>query len=328
MKVMELKINSAKVVDTSWIKSKKYMGKNPNDLGHHTLNKNGDNVPKNNDVNNPIHVNHISNMLHVLLGCRPVSYNSKYRTRNSYIDDIAKNGLIKYENTYSIESINKEGVSEKIILSSFTQGKKPFNDSHRQTKTYASNGDVYQSTIDWNMLYKATLGGNDMCKYNQIYILLRDFGKSIGINDIKREMTLIDTLLMLKDYDEYKRQICDVNIGWVNDIINGFNKKNTFNYINKRNNLAALGNVNDVIKMININATVILYLNDEDAKNILNGKRIARLLDGGVVSINNKPKHINELRNVSIENIENDIEEYLMDGFIKINSLPYTNYEN
>lgn len=327
MKVIELKINSAQIVDTSWVK-KKPKDKDPYDIGHHTLGKNGKSVSKNNDVNNPIHVNHISNMLHVLLGCRPVSYDSKYRSRNPYIDNIAKNGLIKYDNVYCVNYTNKDGLSKKMFLSSFVQGKKPFIDSHRQTKTYTSNGESYSSAITWSLFHKAILGSNNKEKYKQIYDLLLNFGVSIGIDNIQRKMTLIDTLLMVKNNDEYKHKICEVNVSWVNDIINGLNKQGTFNYINIKNNLAGLGNINDVIKIININATVILYLNDEDANNILNGKRIATLLDGGVVSINNKAKCINELRNVSNENIEYDIEEYLMDGFIKINSLPYTNYEN
>ena len=60
MRKIEIKVRSASVIDTS--------GKN-----NETLGNDGAKVSSPNDMKNLVHFNHVSNMLHVLMGLRPVS---------------------------------------------------------------------------------------------------------------------------------------------------------------------------------------------------------------------------------------------------------------
>ena len=92
MRKVVLTISSAKVVNTNlsdaYGKKKKY---------RETMDRNGNIITSLNDMDNIIHVNHIINALHVMLGARPVSY--KYGNRKNLsqkIINIVENGILRY----------------------------------------------------------------------------------------------------------------------------------------------------------------------------------------------------------------------------------------
>ena len=99
MRRVTIKLRSAKVVNTNCKVDTKTVGRygiKPTDIT--------------NDMDNLIHFNHISNMLHVMMGSRPVSsrYDTK-RKRSQYLDEIVRKGLIHYDNSTSVVYTTKNG---------------------------------------------------------------------------------------------------------------------------------------------------------------------------------------------------------------------------
>jgi hypothetical protein len=72
-------------------------------------------------------------------------------------------------------------------------------------------------------------------------------------------------------------------------------------------------------------ATVILYLTETDAENLLNAKAIATYLDDGFAEIDGNPTTVKDLPYIDECDIEDDIEMLIEDyNYVKINTLPTT----
>lgn len=319
MRKVEIEIHSAKVVNTNCKGNLKTVGRDdisPTDVT--------------NDMENLIHFNHISNMLHVMLGSRPVSsrYGEK-RKRSTYIDDIVSNGLLRYDNIVRVPYETKEGKKCVCYNNEFTQGKKPFINSNRQNiGVCTGNGEICQSYLTWSKLKEKKLYSEN-CK-NALQILL-EFGDFLGVNNIQKEYSLTDILIMLRDYPEWKKKLFSIKVG-IDPIKHFINKEDSsgFNSLNERfsPNRAALSNMNAVTPKVSIDATIVLFLTDEDATNLLNGKLFATILDGGYAKIKANPKTVRDLPYIDESEINDVIDDYLSENFIKINFLPTTKNEN
>lgn len=323
MRKIILSVSSAKVVNTNpshaYGMKKKY---------RETIGRNGTPIESINDMDNIIHINHIVNALHVMLGARPVSF--KYGNPNQLsqkIIDIVEKGIMRYDNVYTGEITYKNGDIKTVFYNEFTQGKKPFRDSNRNgLLTTASNGEEYNLNITWSSLKKKSYYSDN---YQTIYNILMNFANKIGIKNVEKEYTLVDFIILLRDnYPEFSNEIKDMND--IKPIFNILIKEpgnGSFNAI-KSPNLAGLGNINAPTPKVSVNATIILFMEDEDAERILNGKRYATILDNGFIYLANDYNNeiITSIRDFDIvTDIEDYIEDYLNEGFVEIKNLPYTN---
>lgn len=328
MRKVVLTISSAKVVNTNlsdaYGKKKKY---------RETMDRNGNIITSLNDMDNIIHVNHIINALHVMLGARPVSY--KYGNRNSLsrkIINIVENGILRYDNVYKGEIIFKNGNVKTVFCNEFTQGKKPASNSNRGSLvTVASNGEEFYAHFTWSSLYKISLYNEN---YQKLLEIINDYAKFIKCDNITKDYTLIDVLVKIKyenpewieKLQSAQLQISPVMNFFIEDKIAG----DGFNHLGSKN-LAGLGNINAPTPKVSVNATVILFMDDDDATKLLQGKRYATILDNGFIYVadTTNGQTIDNIRDFNlVDDIEEYIEDYLDEGFIKINTLPYTHETN
>lgn len=323
MRKVILNVSSAKVVNTNF--SRAYGSKMKY---RETLGRNGKPMESINDMDNIIHVNHIINALHVMLGARPVSFKyGNHKQLSSKIIDIAKNGVIRYDNIYNGEITFKNGESKTVFYNEFTQGKKAAKDSNRNgLLTTASNGETYNFSFTWSLLEKKAQYSNN---YQIVRDIIFDYANKLSFKNVEKKYTAVDFLILLRDnYPEFSQKINTIkDIKPILDILNKESGNGSFNAI-KSPNLAGLGNINAPTPKVSLNATIILFMEDEDAEKLLNGKRYATILDNGFVSIANtyNNKIINSIRDFDVvTDIEDYIEDYLDDGFIEIKNLPYTN---
>lgn len=321
MRKIVLNVSSAKVVNTNDSKSygqkKKYM---------ETLGREGEIIKSINDMDNIIHVNHIVNALHVMLGARPVSF--KYGDKNQLskkIINIVENGIIRFDNVFKGDSTFKNGESKTIFYNEFTQGKKSARDSNRNgLLTISSNGEEYNFVFTWSSLRKKTYNSPN---YLTVYNTIIDFANKMGIKNVEKEYTLIDFIILLRDnHPDFSNKINEIKeISPIKDILNKIPSNGGFNSI-KSPNLAGLGNVNAPTPKVSINATIILFMEDDDAENLLNGKRCATILDNGFITISNEFNNVRDFDIVT--DIDEYIEYYLNEDFFEIKNLPYTNGTN
>ena len=328
MRKVVLTVSSAKVVNTNlsnaYGQKKKY---------RETMGRTGNIITSLNDMDNLIHINHIVNALHVMLGARPVSF--KYGNPDklsSKIIDIVENGIIRYDNVFKGEITFKNGNVKTVFYDEFTQGKKIANNSNRNGLiTVASNSDEFYAHFTWASLYKSSLYNEN---YQKVLEIINDYAKFIECDNITKDYTLIDILVKIKNENPEwieKFQVANLQISPVtNFFIEGKKAGDGFNHLGSKN-LAGLGNMNSPTPKVSVNATIILFMDDEDALRLLNGKRYATILDNGFIYVAdaNDGRTIDDVRDFNIiDNVDEYIEDYLDEGFIKINTLPYTNGTN
>jgi hypothetical protein len=82
--------------------------------------------------------------------------------------------------------------------------------------------------------------------------------------------------------------------------------------------------MNAVTPKISVDATVVLYLTDKDAENLLNAKSIATILDNGYAELDGNPITIKDLPFIDEDDIDDDIDLYLDENYVKISTLPIT----
>lgn len=270
---------------------------------------------------NPIRITYkqISNVLHVLCGCRPVpSYRKSFLKSVPVIDEIAKTAYIKFANSTTYTT--KDGETKYCI--EFTEGKKLPWDSHAKIKTYNKDKTIcVNGYITWSLLYKR-YGIYRKESYDE---LLRLFAKTYGdtIENIKKKYSLLDFLIELSKDIYDKAELVDYfNSFKCTAMVNILNSKGdekvirTSNFsvfnTNQADNLAALCiNTNPTYKIC-LSGEVCLFIDDQDEKQrdvlyeMLNGTHYATFLDGGYV------------HNLRCDNYEISDYELLNDGFIKI----------
>ena len=318
MRLVSLTISSAKVVNNNLGDFHK------NCLDTVCLSKQGKSI---NDMENVIHVNHIINALHVMLGARPISI--KYGNTNKWskkIVDIVEIGIIRYDNKFKHEFVDKNGNKVVKYYNEFTQGKKPFYNSNRKISTTSSNYEVYPLYITWSYLKKKFIYSP---QYNEIYKIILDFGKFINCPNVEKDYTLIDLLIFIRDkHPIWAEKIKNIpKISPIIKILNKEKKGEEFNHIDYRN-LSSIGNVNATTPKVSVDATIILFMEDEDVENLLNGKQHATILDNGLINLSHNLNSVNDFS--VVDDIEYCIDYHLSEGFTKIKNLPYTNgtYQN
>ena len=87
-------------------------------------------------------------------------------------------------------------------------------------------------------------------------------------------------------------------------------------------NRAALLNMNAVTPKISVDATVVLYLTDKDAENLLNAKSIATILDNGYAELEGNPRTVKDFP--FVDDVDDDIEWFLDENYVEISTLPTT----
>lgn len=250
----------------------------------------------------------VSNMLHVLCGCRPVpTYKEtwKQRKRLSIIDDITKNVWCKINNVLFYETIdNKTKEVIKKPIYDFIQGKKFVPNANRaDMSTVSSSGKVYNGVMfTWDKLKKYMYyEANE--KYN---LLLDQFAKWYGKNSFKEDYSLVDLLLHLSEDKTLKEEMIDFFnknnfIKIFNQIINDSYEKSGFNAVNENgsNNYILnklIINVAPIYKLY-INGEFIVPIENETVFNaIINGVRTCTFLEGGYVTIENVTDYIDKDR--------------------------------
>lgn len=306
MRKVILKVRSATVIDT---RRPKYAT---------TLGKDSSKILSPNDMVNLVHKNHISNMLHVLLGARPVSTSKssfKFRERSPYIDGIAENALFRFDNPVTYKT--KKG--EQLITTTI-QGRKAFKDSNRKVALFSSNGELSESFLTWEYIKRRAILSH---QYVEALHILNEFAASINCRT--EDFTLMDFLIKMRDYPEWVEKMNTVkDISPILNFLNCNGKSNNGLTNVKSPNYAGLSNTIYPVQAVRFDATIILFMKDEDAINLLNGKRTAMLLDMGCVSIEGNPHSLYDLQYVDEATMEEIKEDYVSDGFLRVKIFPLT----
>ena len=243
------------------------------------------------DKGEPIRLNHVSNAMHVLLGARPVStkWSSWNRERCKKIDDMVSSGVIKVTTPY----VSNTGKYPSYACE-FIKGKKSARNSNRQDLyTKISDTDYCKGIITWRTL-ELRYRYQKPEKYDKIMSALRDF---TGLNDPKEAYSFAELLRKIgkSDFCETMRKVlteCEATpliqvMAGATDLSNvaSFNSETAERENTLYVNLAARANNVQPLYKITINAEVIIPMEDEDYKNLLNGKRNATILEGGLIRL-------------------------------------------
>lgn len=305
MRKIEIKVRSASVIDTS--------GKNDNT----TLGNDGTKVSSPNDMVNLVHFNHISNMLHVLMGARPVSscHNVfNFRTRSPYIDNIAKSSLFRFDNSVTYKA--NDG-SEKLITT-MMQGKKPYRDSNRKISIFASNGECSKSYLTWSYVWRKSIIST---QYKNALTVLNEFAQSLNKNS--KDFTLIDLLVKMRDYPNWIKRMNGINK--ISPIANFLNQTDNSGLTQiKSPSYAGLANLVEPRRIVRFDATIIVFMEEADAENLINGKQIATFLDQGYASVIGNPHSITDLDFFDRFELQNYRLNCLENGFLDVEKFPLT----
>lgn len=241
-------------------------------------------------VFNPIHMEQVSNMLHVLMGERPVStfhtpvINGKpIRKRDEFIDNIARNGYYRINTSYTYEFNN-----EKRAYLEFKQGKKisPSNPK-------GSLG------ISFNALKNHFIANQTKERYDEFIKILSKYTKKAVneknysfVSDAYYDLFENDgnkNMDYVKAFERYK----SVQGTKINMLINDLKaSKFDLKYINgtfrnpSPNNVMSMKSTNThVMGTVSLDGSFVFDVDYKTAERILNGKRVASFLDNGVVSL-------------------------------------------
>lgn len=268
------------------IKHPKYINRKEHDLAKNTI------LPfPNKDIEayeHLIRMEQVSNMLHVLSGCRPVpTYRYTLRKRIKEIDELAINSWYKLDCQPFYETKNG-----KYLFLEFTQGKKWIKNANRpDLRTVSSNGIVFEAYVTWGELYRKYYF-SDNEKYN---LILSKFKEWYGKDSFKVDYSLVDFILKLSEDPKIKSEIIEFSKQiQCNDlalVAQKITKGLSFNHISGDDstnfNLARKSiNVN-VVKKITLNGYIKVPIDNNTNlfKEIVNGVRCANFLDGGIASI-------------------------------------------
>jgi hypothetical protein len=236
----------------------------------------------------------LSNVLHVLMGLRPVPLKRKDKTMaemDKNIEDMAKNAYIKYDyNPYSIE---------KMWQTEFIQTNKAAYNSHRQTKTNYNGTDI-NGIFTWDYMRR-----NLSIEQNEKIIDV--FQKVLGSIKLG-EKTLVETVIECKKHDYYFTLINGVVdtlvTPWRKFFIAVSKEELKEIFCNTQYGVpTTLINNNGVGYTLTLSGKMYLKVhNYEYEKALLNNSGLATLLDGGIV-------YVTDIRDYSIYSdteLEND----------------------
>lgn len=306
MRKIEIKVRSASVIDTS--------GKNDNTLGN-----DGAKVSSPNDMVNLVHFNHISNMLHVLMGARPVSscHNvCNFRTRSPYIDNIAKSSLFRFDNSVTYKT--NDGTEN--LITTMIQGEKAYKNTKRQISIFASNGECSKSYLTWSYVWRKSIIST---QYKNALTVLNEFVQSLNKNP--KDFTLIDLLVKMRDYPNWIKRMNDIkDISPIVNFLNQSDKDNSGLTEIKSPSYAGLANLIEPRKIVRFDATIIAFMDDVDAQNLIKGKQVATFLDQGYASVIGNPHSITDLDFFDRFEVQNYRLNCLENGFLDVEKFPLT----
>lgn len=250
----------------------------------------------------------ISNMLHVLLGCRPVAANREIyngipsrRERLKLIDEIAKRAYYKIDNEPYVE---------------FTQGKKPYKDAHVQSITTADRETniALKGLITWESVKKkAKVSSN----YAQVYNTLIAWAKKESIGNPEKDFSIISFMVFMKDkvsteeikalpVEDFKKFLSGMPCSF-----SSLTNNKGLSYIPRTLNTAPTPKVS-------LNGEIRLFLTDEELNLFKNAKGVATLLDGGVATLD----PIENSKRFDEEDVDEFIDMAIAEGFLPVRNLP------
>lgn len=256
----------------------------------------------------------ISNMLHVLLGCRPVAANREIyngipsrRERLKLIDEIAKRAYYKIDNEPYVE---------------FTQGKKPFRNSHAQIKTHDRETNItLDGYITWESFKKKAKGSKI---YQKTYEELMCWAKEFGIDNPEKDYSIISFMAFIRDRinleemkekEDFVTAVKDFLLGKKADFKgithNAMDFKTAVSYIPRTYNTAPTPKVS-------LNGEIRLFLTDDELNLFKNAKGVATLLDGGVATLD----PIENSKRIDDEDMDEFIDMAIAEGFLPVKNLP------
>lgn len=234
------------------------------------------------DIEEPIQIGCVSNMLHVLFGARPVpSYREVLYKSNQDIFNIAKNGFVRIDSLYYYE--DKNGVKRPI--SEFTAGKKNAFNSHSKAVYTNYVGGTVKGDVTWDTLKRRFLNENYF-KYVQITSFLSE--KLNIVTDVTKEITFLDALIKVCDNGYKNELICLLTeLGGLNILIKFINQKTDdlleFNSYSCKM-ASRLNNVHMSHK-VTLNCEFIFEVTREQYNILMSGNQCATFLDGGYAYI-------------------------------------------
>lgn len=242
---------------------------------------------ENSDFDYMFGLNHVSNMLHVMCGCRPVPFlRETLLHRIPEIDNVARNTWVKIENLY----MSQDKKSKKCALGQITQGKKAVQNANvKKCSVIASDGTVFKAYMTWNK-FKQRYFFENREKYDT---LMNQFKLWYGSDTFVDDYSLVDFLLFLSEKKCLKKEMKEFfeKLGGVTFFINVIERNNekvsSFNNAadNKKNDNFNLGrlSINTVpIYKVYLNGTFIIPIDNVNIYNEMRyGTRSATFLEGG-----------------------------------------------
>lgn len=207
----------------------------------------------------PITVQQISNMLHVLFGQRPVPMNrTVFYSQNQYLVDKAKES---YLNITSLKD-NKGGlIPEKI-----------------QLKKAVHNGWNPVVYVNWERISK-------FLEPELFQKFISDMNKILGVDCLKISFNEFKKTLLNTQNDGIKFIFDELNKKGKKPLYDFiFGKDTDLTNINK-NNRTVLTVFKGVDKIYRLNGEILIPVSEEDIEVIKKNKGFAKLLDGGLVLI-------------------------------------------
>lgn len=242
-------------------------------------------------MDHPFKLSHVSNMLHVLLGYRPVPSNRfTIRKRLDDVDKIALDGFVHFDNSFTYT--NKKG--KKMFLTEQIQGKKSVKDSNRKSQTMLLNdGTIINGNITWHSFERKMLFSkfDNPDKYDAIVNALCKYGQCESYEDLKKKYSLAELLREISKF-EYKEDAIEFfqknGLTPFADIID--EKKEVASFCcgkkcSKYNNMNSLLNVNSIIQKTSIDCTFMFLVDDDMLIKLKTGTKAAKFLEGGMAKV-------------------------------------------
>lgn len=309
--VVKITFRSAKVI---------MVKKVPNKTGHDVLfdmkslcsgavlrNRDGDDYRALTDsdkvIEHPFGVEQVSNLLHVLLGQRPVpSIQGSVRKRLSFIDEIAATAKYQIDNVYHYAS---KKTDKKKMVFGFSKGRKVMQNSNRKgMKTVDGEGNVYSNiVVNWNML-RWKLCFNKPEVYEQV---MSKFEELYGSKDFEK-YPLVDLIRHLADEkgksQELREFFTKVGLTSLAHVVNkskdcvGFNQCSPYNGYER--GLAQRVTNSSLLFKVSLDGSIWVDVPDQYLGLLFSGKRVATFLDGGYAQVDRVCLNSLELLNEAV----------------------------
>jgi hypothetical protein len=251
---------------------------------------------------------HISNVLHVLLGVRPApSKRTSPHKRSEYIDNLANNAWLRINNKFSY--ISQSG--NECYYQEFTQGKKmPWNSNASNmfvTNEWGDNLPKIQGRLTWNSLKKRYYYVMEE-QYNDIISTFEKIS-NMNIKEIKQKYSLYQFLYEYSKNEDNAKELEE--LGKRIKFTNLINFKDSAYFVNAGSptNFAKLTINTNPTQKVTINGELIFNIKDKEIIDILkyHSTQHAKFLDGGLLKI----EEIEEWLNIDGEYLEeSELEEY------------------